>query len=308
MECLTGWSHELEAEAQSIADKCEPTGTHHTYGVGIACTSDDISTITGYRRVIQGYNDSVADDCSCASGMETKCHSYKQFTYWNAGAVGCAKSKCYTSNTVIQWSILTCLFSRKVNFDKCAYATGKACDFCSDGLGCVNHLCCEEKKPAESSCGSKPVALVPLYRMYHEGKKFMALTSSGYKKEYLRLAGYSDFGILGYVSSHQQACCSLLKPLEEFTSPNHQDNVYLTDRLLMESYSQKGYMYTGTVGYVVDDGGFCSSTATAYNFLISDLRNFYTSDKAEATKIASRKGNYTAYWYQGTPFALWAEQ
>ncbi|KFD60805.1 hypothetical protein M514_27025 [Trichuris suis] len=342
MECLTKWSTELEAEAQKVASECTAKEEEGAHGVAViyqtppspptpapppAPTAPAAPAISTYLDVIKSYKTTLKPDCTCVATKEANCGTFKQlseartfpsaidkrlfvlersrFSLWNAGQVGCAVSKCSTPTQTSY--VMACVFDKWAKRDKCSFSAGTECSFCLEGKSCVDKLCCAKAQGGEGSCGSSPAQLVPLYRMYNDAKKSMVLTGNSWRKTQLQTAGYKDLGVLGYISSQQDKSCAALKPLHEFSLQNDLDSVYLTDKLSIEAYGQRGYFYRGTAGYVVDAEGFCSSSVSAYNFLVSDIRNFYTAGQQEAETIAARKGNYSSFWYQGIPFALWTK-
>ncbi|KFD60806.1 hypothetical protein M514_27026, partial [Trichuris suis] len=287
MECLT-WNSEIEREAQKIARKCSITEEPEKYGIGIVYTSDEVASVSKYVELVAEASSAVSNNsygCPCVPGNETQCNSYKQFTYWNAGQIGCAVSVC-SSPPDVMMKVLTCLFARRLNGGRCAYALGNECEFCSADFGCFDGLCCKSAEPDQKkTCGIKPEQLVPLYRLYHQPNKRMVLTTSASRRTELSNLGYSDLGTLGYISPKMQPQCSHLKPLVELHLPSSDDYAYVVDEYSLRTYLQLGYVNVGVVGYVVDDESLCSSSVTVYGFVASGRSTYYTADLDQAKQI-----------------------
>ncbi|CDW56665.1 CAP and WH1 and PBD and WH2 domain containing pro tein [Trichuris trichiura] len=261
MECLI-WNSGIESEAQKLAHKCSIIEEPERYGVGVVYTSNEVASVSNYVDLVAESSSALSintsQGCPCVAGKETQCNNYKQFTYWNAGQIGCAVSVC-SSPPNVTMNVLTCLFARRINGGRCPYALGNECEFCSADFGCFDGLCCKPTEPDQKkTCGNKPEQLVPLYRLYHQPKKRMVLTTSVARRAELSKLGYSDFGTLGYISPKMQSQCSHLKALVELRLPSSDDYVYVVDEYSLKTYLQFGYVNVGVVGYGVDDESLCS--------------------------------------------------
>ncbi|CDW56666.1 CAP domain containing protein [Trichuris trichiura] len=304
----TSWDPELEAEAQKISDNCLIVEKNDKYGIGMVYTPDPVASTSKYVDLVNDAASAVSGDCTCAAGKQEQCDMYKQFTYWEGGKIGCAVSECSAPPNV-RTKVMTCLFEKRFHGAKCSYAKGTACNFCSAGLNCVDGLCCKSVEPSkDGSCGLKPEQLVPLYKLYDRSQKYTALTTLNMVKEQLKLLGYFDNGTIGYISPIEQSSCGKLKPLIELGSPSKKELlVYVADKLHMLQLAKSGYLYRGTIGYVVEEEGFCSSTLSVYNFGLYEASNFYLSNEEEAEKLVGRRDNL-APAYKGKPFAIWKEE
>ncbi|KFD60804.1 hypothetical protein M514_27024 [Trichuris suis] len=308
MECLTSWNPEMEVEAQRIADNCLIVEKNDKYGIGMVYTSDPVASTSKYVELVADGSTAVSADCTCVAGKENQCNMFKQFTYWEGGKIGCAISECSAPPNV-RTKVMTCLFEKRPRGAKCSYAKGAACNFCSDKLDCVGGLCCKSVEPTRGgSCGSRPEQLVPLYKLYDKSQKYTTLTALNTAREQLKLLGYSDNGTIGYISPSEQSSCGKLKALVELGSPSKKELlVYVADKLHMLQLAKNGYLYRGTVGYVVEEEGFCSSTLSVYNFGLSETSNFYLSSEEEAERLINTKDSL-APAYKGKPFAIWKEK